>query len=91
MKVATIVTHRGTIRVKLHHEEVPKTCANFEKLIGQGFYDGLKFHRVLADFMVQAGCPRGDGTGGPGSIVQSLHGYPPSTPSAGRFCLAQGI
>jgi len=66
MKVATIVTNRGTIRIQLHADKAPKTVANFEKLAGEGFYDGLKFHRVIADFMIQGGCPKGDGTGGPG-------------------------
>jgi peptidyl-prolyl cis-trans isomerase B (cyclophilin B) len=66
MKTATIATSRGTIKLQLHDDKVPKTVENFEKLVGQGYYDGLKFHRVIADFMVQAGCPKGDGTGGPG-------------------------
>jgi len=66
MKVADIKTERGVIRLQLFDDKTPKTVANFEKLVGQGYYDGLKFHRVLADFMIQAGCPRGDGTGGPG-------------------------
>ena len=66
MKVATIVSNRGTIRLKLHADKTPKTVANFEKLAAEGFYNGLKFHRVIADFMVQAGCPQGTGTGGPG-------------------------
>ncbi len=66
MKVATIVTNRGTIRVKLHDDKAPKTVANFEKLAAKGFYDGLKFHRVIAGFMIQTGCPKGTGTGGPG-------------------------
>ncbi len=66
MKVATITTNRGTIRLKLHADKAPKTVANFEKLSGEGFYDGLKFHRVIPDFMIQAGCPEGTGTGGPG-------------------------
>ena len=70
MKVATIMTKRGTIRLQLHDQETPKTCANFEKLSKDGFYDGLKFHRVLADFMVQTGCPQGTGTGGPGYNFQ---------------------
>ena len=70
MKVATIVTNRGSIRLQLHDQETPKTCANFEKLSKDGFYDGLKFHRVLADFMVQTGCPQGTGTGGPGYNFQ---------------------
>ena len=66
MKVATITTNKGTIRVQLHDDKAPKTCANFEKLAGDGFYDGLKFHRVIEQFMIQGGCPKGDGTGGPG-------------------------
>ncbi|MFH1268396.1 MAG: peptidylprolyl isomerase [Planctomycetota bacterium] len=66
MKVATITTNKGTIRIELHADRAPKTCANFEKLAGDGFYDGLTFHRVIADFMIQAGCPSGTGTGGPG-------------------------
>ena len=66
MKVATIETPRGTIRLELFADKTPKTVANFEKLVNQGFYNGLKFHRVIADFMIQGGCPRGDGTGGPG-------------------------
>lgn len=66
MKVANIETNKGTIRVQLHAEKAPKTVANFEKLAGEGFYDGLKFHRVIAKFMVQTGCPQGTGTGGPG-------------------------
>jgi peptidyl-prolyl cis-trans isomerase B (cyclophilin B) len=66
MKIATIATSRGTIKLQLHDDKVPKTVENFEKLAGQGYYDGLKFHRVIADFMIQGGCPSGDGTGGPG-------------------------
>ena len=66
MKVATITTNKGVIRCELHEEEVPKTVANFEKLAGENFYDGLKFHRVIDDFMVQTGCPEGTGRGGPG-------------------------
>ena len=66
MKVATIKTNRGEIRIQLHDDKVPNTVANFEKLATDGFYNGLKFHRVIADFMIQAGCPKGDGTGGPG-------------------------
>jgi peptidyl-prolyl cis-trans isomerase B (cyclophilin B) len=66
MKVATIKTKLGDIRLKLHDDKAPKTVANFEKLANGGFYDGLKFHRVIADFMIQTGCPQGTGTGGPG-------------------------
>ena len=66
MKVAVIDTDRGTIRVELFDDKVPNTVANFVKLARDGFYDGLTFHRVIADFMVQGGCPEGTGTGGPG-------------------------
>lgn len=66
MKVATIETNKGPIRIELHADKVPKTCANFEKLTNDGFYDGLTFHRVIDDFMIQTGCPQGTGTGGPG-------------------------
>ena len=66
MKVATIVTNRGTIRAKLHADKTPRTVANFEKLASEKFCDGLKFHRVIANFMIQTGCPQGTGTGGPG-------------------------
>jgi peptidyl-prolyl cis-trans isomerase A (cyclophilin A) len=66
MKTATIKTKHGDIRLKLHDDKAPKTVANFEKLAKDGFYDGLTFHRVINDFMVQGGCPKGTGTGGPG-------------------------
>jgi len=66
MKVATISTTKGTIRLQLFNDKAPKTCANFEQLARDGFYDGLTFHRVIPDFMIQGGCPQGNGTGGPG-------------------------
>src|ERR687897_3375609 len=66
MKVATLTTNKGDIRIQLHDDKTPKTVANFEKLVNKGFYNGLKFHRVIEDFMVQGGCPEGTGTGGPG-------------------------
>lgn len=66
LKIATIETSRGVIRLKLHDDKAPKTCENFEKLAGEGFYDGLKFHRVIPNFMIQTGCPEGTGRGGPG-------------------------
>ena len=66
MKVATIETNKGTIRLELFDDKVPKTVGNFEKLAGEGFYDGLKFHRVIDNFMIQTGCPEGTGRGGPG-------------------------
>ena len=66
MKTATIQTSKGVIRIELFADKTPKTCENFEKLASKGFYDGLKFHRVIPDFMIQGGCPEGTGTGGPG-------------------------
>jgi peptidyl-prolyl cis-trans isomerase B (cyclophilin B) len=66
VKIAVIETSRGNIRLNLHADKTPKTVANFEKLAAEGFYNGLKFHRVIPDFMIQGGCPKGDGTGGPG-------------------------
>ncbi len=66
MKVAAIETTRGTIRIELCNDLVPKTCENFQKLAEQGFYDGLIFHRVIENFMIQTGCPEGTGMGGPG-------------------------
>jgi len=66
VKVAVIETNRGNIKIKLHADKTPKTVANFEKLAKEGFYNGLKFHRVIPSFMVQTGCPQGTGTGGPG-------------------------
>src|SRR4029079_17974010 len=59
-------TSRGTIKLKLFDDKVPKTVKNFEDLAKKGFYNGLKFHRVIPNFMVQTGCPQGTGTGGPG-------------------------
>jgi peptidyl-prolyl cis-trans isomerase B (cyclophilin B) len=70
MKVATIKTNRGDIRLKLHDDKAPKTVANFEKLVNDGFYNGLTFHRVIDDFMIQGGCPEGTGTGGPGYTLK---------------------
>ena len=65
-KKAVIETEKGTITIELFEDKTPKTCANFEKLASSGFYDGLIFHRVIEDFMIQGGCPKGTGTGGPG-------------------------
>ena len=66
MTQATLHTREGSIEVELFPEDAPKTVANFTKLAGEGFYDGLVFHRVIPGFMIQGGCPQGTGTGGPG-------------------------
>ena len=66
MTTATLHTSEGPIELELYPDEAPKTVENFTTLAGDGFYDGLAFHRVIPDFMIQGGCPRGDGTGGPG-------------------------
>src|SRR5436309_16070471 len=66
MSQATMQTSRGAITFELFDEDAPKTTANFRKLASEGFYDGLTFHRVIKDFMIQGGCPQGSGTGGPG-------------------------
>src|SRR5919108_2878392 len=63
---ATLHTNAGPIKVRFFDDDAPKTVANFRKLAGEGFYDGLIFHRVIKDFMVQGGDPEGTGTGGPG-------------------------
>ena len=63
---ATFDTDRGPIKVELKPEQAPLTVANFVNLARRGFYDGLSFHRVIDDFMIQGGCPQGTGTGGPG-------------------------
>jgi cyclophilin family peptidyl-prolyl cis-trans isomerase len=66
MSQATLKTSAGPVTVELFDEDAPKTVANFRKLSADGFYDGLIFHRVIRDFMIQGGCPEGTGTGGPG-------------------------
>ena len=86
--VAVMETNKGTIRLDLYPEKTPVTVANFVNLVQRGFYDGLSFHRVINDFMVQGGCPQGTGTGGPGyrfadEFVPSLRHDAP-----GRFSMA---
>ena len=85
-KYATFETNKGTIKAELYEKEAPETVANFEKLANSGYYDGVKFHRVIPDFVVQGGdplsrdLPAGDrriGTGGPGyTIKDELKGNP---------------
>ncbi|HEY3129153.1 MAG TPA: peptidylprolyl isomerase [Acidobacteriota bacterium] len=65
----TIKTEKGDIHVEFFDKDAPKTVANFAKLARSGFYDDLTFHRVIPNFVVQGGCPRGNGTGGPGYTI----------------------
>ena len=67
---ATIKTSKGDIHLRLFEEETPLTVVNFANLARRGFYDGLGFHRVEPGFVVQGGCPRGDGNGGPGYVLR---------------------
>lgn len=69
MRKAVIEMDKGTISIELFEQEAPKTVANFEKLIQEGFYDGLSFHRVIPGFVAQGGCPQGTGAGGPGYTI----------------------
>lgn len=74
---ATMATDKGTMVLELYAQEAPGTVENFAKLARSGFYDGLTFHRVIANFMIQGGCPNGNGTGGPGySIPCETEGNP---------------
>jgi peptidyl-prolyl cis-trans isomerase B (cyclophilin B) len=66
MSQATMTTNHGPITIELFDDDAPTTVENFRKLARDGFYDGLIFHRVIKDFMIQGGCPQGTGTGGPG-------------------------
>jgi len=66
MSTMTLTTNHGDIVLELFDEDAPKTVDNFRKLAEDGYYDGLIFHRVIPDFMIQGGCPEGTGTGGPG-------------------------
>ena len=77
VSTAVMTTSEGTIELELFGDDAPKTVENFTKLAGEGYYDGLIFHRVIPDFMIQGGCPRGDGTGGPGySFEDEFNDHP---------------
>lgn len=69
MKSATIKTEKGTMKVEFFEKDAPNTVANFIKLSKDGFYDGLTFHRVIPNFVIQGGCPQGTGAGGPGYSI----------------------
>lgn len=70
MQTAEIYTARGVMKVKFYEEDAPETVANFVKLSEMGFYDGLTFHRVIPNFVIQGGCPKGTGAGGPGYTIK---------------------
>ena len=93
-KQATIETSKGTLVVELFPAEAPKTVANFEQLANSGFYDGIKFHRVIPDFVVQGGCPHTKdgkgpvGTGGPGWTIPCETAGNPHTHEVGALSMA---
>ncbi len=69
-KIAVFETNKGKFSVELFEDKAPLTTGNFIKLVNKGFYNGLVFHRVIPDFMIQTGCPKGEGTGGPGYAIK---------------------
>ena len=73
-QIATFETNCGAFKIELFNDLAPKTVKNFTDLVGKGFYDGLTFHRVIDDFMIQGGCPLGTGTGGPGYQIDDEFG-----------------
>jgi len=86
--VAVIETNQGTIRLDLYPEQAPVTVANFVNLATRGYYNGLSFHRVIADFMIQGGCPQGTGTGGPGYQFEDEFDASLRHDKPGRFSMA---
>ncbi|HET8771605.1 MAG TPA: peptidylprolyl isomerase [Gemmatimonadaceae bacterium] len=97
MKKATFETNLGTITADLHETDAPLTVANFEKLANSGFYDGIRFHRVIPDFVVQGGCPNAKiggtpkgppGTGGPGWTIKCETEGNPQTHKVGALSMA---
>ncbi len=97
MKTATIETNKGTIIVELFDKDAPITVANFEKLANANFYDGIRFHRVIPEFVVQGGCPNAKiggtpkgppGTGGPGWQIKCETAGNPQTHKVGAMSMA---
>lgn len=70
MKTAEIITAKGTMKVEFYEKDAPNTVQNFVDLANKGFYDGLTFHRVIPNFVIQGGCPVGNGSGGPGYKIK---------------------
>jgi peptidyl-prolyl cis-trans isomerase B (cyclophilin B) len=86
MTKAIMETDKGTINLELFEQDAPNTVANFVELAGKGYYDGLNFHRVIPNFMIQGGCPKGTGTGGPGYQINCE--INPNKHSAGSLSMA---
>ena len=85
---AILDTSKGLIKLELFRIETPITVENFLKLCKNGFYDGLTFHRVIDGFMIQGGCPRGDGSGGPGYVIKDEFAATLKHNSAGMLSMA---
>ena len=88
MKKVNIETEKGNMVVELFNEDAPQTVANFEKLIQEGFYDGLAFHRVIPNFVIQGGCPKGTGMGGPGYTIKCETANNPNQHLRGSLSMA---
>lgn len=88
MKKAIIETEKGNIILELFDKDAPKTVENFENLANKGYYDGLTFHRVIPNFVIQGGCPKGDGTGGPGYTIKCETKNNPNKHGAGALSMA---
>ena len=87
-RIAVFDTNHGTFKVELFEDKAPKTAGNFISLIEKGFYNNLIFHRVIDGFMIQGGCPKGDGTGGPGYKIDDEFGEGLAHSSAGILSMA---
>ncbi|MBD2122979.1 peptidylprolyl isomerase [Trichocoleus sp. FACHB-262] len=88
MTRAIMETAKGTINLELFDQDAPNTVKNFTDLANKGFYDGLTFHRVISDFMIQGGCPQGTGTGGPGYKIKCETAGNPNKHLAGSLSMA---
>ena len=88
MTRAIMETAKGTINLELFEQDAPNTVKNFTDLANKGFYDGLTFHRVISDFMIQGGCPQGTGTGGPGYKIKCETAGNPNKHLAGSLSMA---
>ncbi|HIK42063.1 peptidylprolyl isomerase [Thermoleptolyngbya sp. M55_K2018_002] len=88
MTRAIMETEKGTIILELFDQDAPNTVKNFVDLSNKGFYDGLNFHRVIPDFVIQGGCPNGDGRGGPGYTIKCETAGNPHKHQAGSLSMA---